>query len=812
MKGSTWSWTAEKRGMERSFNFITGKKTKIIDITPPEDGLGYTSKDQTIHLAYEHQTMNGLSDDEKVVFRKGVFSHEMLHQIFTDFDALEKALLGLPGPERRILSMISNILEDPSIEYWAPTAISGPLLKALRFTIAHIYKGSQNIEEAQTAFGQYISALIQFGDMGLIKGRFTFPEAKKIFAETADIFESGVTEPIGAKRMDYAKQIFEISRPLWQEEAELEKAIEQLSDALSKLGKRSTSGSGHGQNGDPSSIKSSKKDKRRKITIKKVSKEEMEELKKNSQPGSGTIPEDADVTIYTCDEVQLDDGNAEGSSAINAPGNLNKEEKSEGSVSDTTNSSSDNSSDNKGEEDGNTPSDSQAQNHSPVGASKGKGNSPDDESDESTDSPIADDLGNNEENESNSSEKESEQNISSVGETKDDSDSSDGENAKSADNSNPGEDGDENKKDDSDEDNESSHSLSKNNPYKPTAKKANGLPIQPFVNGDALEEESDCVIDEAEYQIDESDLAAILSELERDEQEAIQEAEAQSDNSPIPDYDISSFKMPKKSCLNYRISFSESERSSLECAYSQLLNKMAMGIHTTTKALKRIIEDDKETKEYRSSGNVSLKRLYSGTVTDRIFEKKISPADKNDVVVEILVDESGSMDFNNKYIAARECCIALSEIFNKLNIPVYVIGFTADVMGYDVVHSHYITWKNTKDDRLKLLNISARADNCDGASIRYATEVIKKKQAKNKLLIVISDGRPVADNYYKGEEDTKDAIRAAKKHTSVLGVAVGNNDTEKIRYFYEKDFLHVSNVNELFVGISKAVKQIIKTW
>ena len=300
------SWAAEKRSMEKSFNFITGKRTKIIDIVPPDDSLGYTSKNQTIHLAYDHPAMDGLNESKKAAFRKGVFAHEMCHQIFTSFNALEKMMISLTGAERRIFGLISNVLEDPAIEYWAPTAISGPLLSSLRFTIAHIYKNSPNIEESTTAFSQYVSALIQFGDMGLLKGQFTFPEAKKIFAQTANLFEQGIVEPAPEKRIDISKEIFEMSRPLWQEDVDAENAMQEISDMLSKLGKSAMSGSGQGQTGDSSSASGSQKNKRRKVTIKKVSKEEMEDLKKNAGSSSGPIPEDADVTIYTCDETSED--------------------------------------------------------------------------------------------------------------------------------------------------------------------------------------------------------------------------------------------------------------------------------------------------------------------------------------------------------------------------------------------------------------------------------------------------------------------------------------------------------------------------
>ena len=93
-------------------------------------------------------------------------------------------------------------------------------------------------------------------------------------------------------------------------------------------------------------------------------------------------------------------------------------------------------------------------------------------------------------------------------------------------------------------------------------------------------------------------------------------------------------------------------------------------------------------------------------------------------------------------------------------------------------------------------------------------KLLKKRNAKNRLLIVLSDGQPAASGYNSksGITDTKNAIREAKKYVSVLGVAIGNNDTEKIHYMYESDFLHVGDVQDLFFGLSKKIKSIIKHW
>ena len=798
------SWTAEKLSMERDFALITGKKTKIIDIGPKDDRIGYTGPDQKIYISEEHPIMKGLKDAEKIAFRKGVFCHEMLHQIFSDFDDLEKHIMSVTTHERKIFASISNILEDPAIEYLGPTVVSGPLLKSLRFAIAHIYKKSMRIEECKTAMGQYTTALIQFGDIGLLKGYFTFPEAKKCFAETAEIFERGITEPNAQKRLDYSKEIFEISRPLWQTEADIEKILQELAEMMSDLGKSPMSGKGRGKDADSSDIPETKKSKRRKVTIKKVTKEELEELKKNGSVSDNPIPEDGDISVLVCDEKTNDDSKQ--NTNTNSTSLLKEGEGDE---------AKDNSDKKFSKEKGSDSSPEDSKEDNPNGAtSESDNDTKDDSSDANSESDSLDDdfeddsAAEDSKGSSGKPKKRKENNETGVDEASNKSDF-DGAN-----------DGNKNENDGDKTDNSKTNnsSVEKNrgsDSREDSLRPKHESEVNPHESALAETEDADYNpederIDSDEYILSEEDVEAIMSDLMRIEEEIKEKVEV--DNSEIPDYDISSPKMPHKSCVNLRIKITGSQIPALERAYTEIVNRMATGISTTTKALKRIFEDDKEEREYRSSGSISLKRLYCGSVTSQIFERKIAPADKRDLVVEILVDESGSMETNNKYLAAQKCCIALAEIFNNLNIPVYVMGFTADIKPYDITHLHYITWKNSRNDRLKLLNITARADNCDGASIRYATEVLKKKQAKNKLLIVLSDGMPSAINYPNGKIDTKDAIRAAKKHTSVLGVAIGNNDTKSIQYLYEKDFLHVSNVEDLFAGVAKKLKNIIKTW
>ena len=56
-------------------------------------------------------------------------------------------------------------------------------------------------------------------------------------------------------------------------------------------------------------------------------------------------------------------------------------------------------------------------------------------------------------------------------------------------------------------------------------------------------------------------------------------------------------------------------------------------------------------------------------------------------------------------------------------------------------------------DQYRLMDMSARSGNRDGAALRYAAERLLTRPEAIRLLIVISDGQPAADNYYGTEAE-----------------------------------------------------------
>jgi nitric oxide reductase activation protein len=146
------------------------------------------------------------------------------------------------------------------------------------------------------------------------------------------------------------------------------------------------------------------------------------------------------------------------------------------------------------------------------------------------------------------------------------------------------------------------------------------------------------------------------------------------------------------------------------------------------------------------------------------------------------------------------------------------MGFSADEkISTRPDHYHYVKWRNTAKDRHRLLNVLDRnANNFDGYSIRAAHSILKRHPAQKKLLMVISDGRPLCDAYSissgTGFTDTKMAIREASKDTTVVGLLIGNLDAAIHAEMYGYNFIHVKKVDELFGQLGGYLRKTVKGW
>lgn len=223
-------------------------------------------------------------------------------------------------------------------------------------------------------------------------------------------------------------------------------------------------------------------------------------------------------------------------------------------------------------------------------------------------------------------------------------------------------------------------------------------------------------------------------------------------------------------------------------------------------------------KDYKSGGrldNLPLgKRINVRNAIHndgRIFYKMKLPNDQTDIAVAILNDESGSMASDNRITCARSASIILLDFCRKLDIPVAIYGHTTS--GEDVELYAYAEYDSMDDkDAFRLMDMSARSSNRDGAALRYVAERLLTRPEALKLLILISDGQPAACGYHGTEAEAD--LRGIKKEYTNKGIrmfaaAIGD-DKPNIQRIYGDGFLDITNPKKLPLHLGKLMIQHIK--
>ena len=304
------------------------------------------------------------------------------------------------------------------------------------------------------------------------------------------------------------------------------------------------------------------------------------------------------------------------------------------------------------------------------------------------------------------------------------------------------------------------------------------------------------------------DMEHILTQLAEDaayasyEQELSEELQAESDN-------IRYGNIHRKKHINInRMGYVDS--SSME-AYRKVAPPLLLISKRLQKQVEQILKD------YREGGKLDNlpmgKRINVRNAVrndGRLFYKLKLPNDRTDIAVAILNDESGSMSSCNRITYARSASIILHDFCKGLDIPVAIYGHTE----LDNVELYAYAEFDSVDnkDQYRLMDMSARCGNRDGAALRYVAERLMTRPEAIKLLIIISDGQPAGDDYYGTEAEAD--LRGIKKEYSAKGIqlfaaAIGS-DKPNIQRIYGDSFLDITNLEKLPINLSRLIIQQIK--
>jgi len=117
-----------------------------------------------------------------------------------------------------------------------------------------------------------------------------------------------------------------------------------------------------------------------------------------------------------------------------------------------------------------------------------------------------------------------------------------------------------------------------------------------------------------------------------------------------------------------------------------------------------------------------------------------------------------------------------------------------------------------RDDCYRLMDISSRGSNRDGAALRFVAEQLSKRSEDMRILILVSDGQP-ADRGYGGtaaEEDLRGIKQEyTRKRIIFIAAAVGD-DKDNIERIYGDSYMDITDLSKLPVALTNIVKRHIR--
>ena len=194
-----------------------------------------------------------------------------------------------------------------------------------------------------------------------------------------------------------------------------------------------------------------------------------------------------------------------------------------------------------------------------------------------------------------------------------------------------------------------------------------------------------------------------------------------------------------------------------------------------------------------------------------IFYKNRLPVQVPQMALAFLGDESGSMGSKDRVTYVRASAIILEDFCRCLGIPIIIYGHTED---YNVDLYSYAEFDAIDpNDRYRLMDISSRCCNRDGAALRFVAERLCQRPEEVKILFYVSDGQPAASGYSgtAAEADLQGILREYQRKGITFVTASIGDDRENLRRIYGNSCMDITDLTRLPIQLTQVVKQHIRT-
>ena len=155
--------------------------------------------------------------------------------------------------------------------------------------------------------------------------------------------------------------------------------------------------------------------------------------------------------------------------------------------------------------------------------------------------------------------------------------------------------------------------------------------------------------------------------------------------------------------------------------------------------------------------------------------------------------------------------IIIEDFCTGLNIPLSIVGHCDS--GGRVQLRNYILFQDTnKNRKYNLAEMRAGGCNRDGFALGYCIKNLLEREEENKLMIIISDGRPNSTGY-SGALAEKDlqSIKTEfeRKGGRLIAAAIGD-DRNTIKRIYGNSFLDVTDINNLPIKMASIISRYVQ--
>ena len=252
---------------------------------------------------------------------------------------------------------------------------------------------------------------------------------------------------------------------------------------------------------------------------------------------------------------------------------------------------------------------------------------------------------------------------------------------------------------------------------------------------------------------------------------------------------------------------------------NETLNKHRGLLKNLNRTFEALREDDRRLRKQNYGDDIDLDAfidayidLKQGKEVDEKLFIKLNKTERN-VAVMFMVDMSGSTHgWINKM--EKESLVLLCESLEILGDTYGIYGFSGKTRNLcEVYKIKDFDEKYNMSVKNRICNIEAMDYTRMGASIRHLTMLLGNVEAKTKLLVTLSDGKPDDVDGYRGTygiEDTKKALIEARFlgiHTYCI--TIDEKAMDYLPHMYGKsNFAVINQVDKLPIKVSEIYRKI----